>query len=117
MVSMKNEKRTIETLYDFFERHEQQDRDDKKELIDRMEQFVIAIKDNPGSSHILLDIQEKLKILNEWQERWTPTLEEADKIIKGGAFTKKAFFFLVSFLAGISIIVGSIIAFKEWIKR
>lgn len=58
-------------------------------------------------------IEDHIKLSKESDE----TIKFIKEFISGGLFVKRAFVFVVGIMAGMGVVVGTILAIKEWVKR
>lgn len=58
-------------------------------------------------------IEDHIKLSKESDE----TIKFIKEFISGGLFVKRAFVLVVGIIAGMGVVVGAILAIKEWVKK
>ena len=83
---------------------------EKREFIENakaMEEFGGMVKETKQL------IEDHIKLSKESDD----TIKFIKDFISGGLFVKRAFIFVVGIMAGMGVVVGTILAIKEWVKK
>lgn len=106
------QKKDIDSLFNWLAEHEKSDREDKKELLDRLDQFMVSIKDDTISSPVLLEIKSELQ---NFRQEVKETLKNHEERIKKNES-------IIAKFTAIMFTIGSVVAITwtvlgDWVKE